>query len=335
VLTRAGQVTGSHDRSIKVWDLLSGYCARTLYSNSGVNAVCATTDGSLYVSGHIDGHVRVWAADKGELAADLGEVHANQITSVVSSPGARGEQRPTRGLTRGADGACVLTNSRDHLLKMIDVRTMQVVRVFRCVLPSRVYVSGLTDSTVAMRSGTASTGARRASGPQLSHRSLLWCALTSTLSTCAVRMAGLWLDHRPMAVWWCGMPTAAKSSRFSNDTSACPTLVPMSWRAGSRNTTGVYSHLSCIGAKRWHALGTRLACSLRRATATRWCCCGNRGRRIIDPSEFGQSRSLASEYTSPKGQSSDANRYRSIIIAKSHLWRSNNCFVFFRHLFGI
>lgn len=104
-------ITGSHDRTIKLWDLTKGYCTRTIFCFSSLNDLCLAPDGTLLVSGHIDHHLRFWDIKNGEVVHVMDGIHDNQITSVALSP----------------DGSKVLTNSRDNTLKLVDIRTHEVI----------------------------------------------------------------------------------------------------------------------------------------------------------------------------------------------------------------
>lgn len=54
-------VTGSHDRTLKVWDLRSKACIETKFAGSSCNDL-VTTDGSgsTIISGHFDKKIRFW-----------------------------------------------------------------------------------------------------------------------------------------------------------------------------------------------------------------------------------------------------------------------------------
>lgn len=54
-------VTGSHDRTLKIWDLRSKACIETKFAGSSCNDL-VTTDGagSTIISGHFDKKIRFW-----------------------------------------------------------------------------------------------------------------------------------------------------------------------------------------------------------------------------------------------------------------------------------
>jgi len=110
--TRAASV--ANDRCIKVWDLTKGFCTKSVVFSSTCNAVCFTGDG-LICSGHFDGSLRFWDARQGDAAHEVHAVHQQQVTSVSLSP--LGNQ--------------ILTNSRDNTLKLLDLRSFEVVHSFK------------------------------------------------------------------------------------------------------------------------------------------------------------------------------------------------------------
>ncbi|KYQ92914.1 autophagy protein 16 [Tieghemostelium lacteum] len=108
--------TGSHDRTIKLWDLQRGYCNRTIFCFSSCNDLVPLNGGSLLCSGHVDHSVRFWDSNLGEPTHVLSQVHEGQITSITNSP---------------VNPHHLLTNSRDHTLKIIDIRTYETVKTFK------------------------------------------------------------------------------------------------------------------------------------------------------------------------------------------------------------
>lgn len=86
-------------------------------------------DGQTLISGHLDGGVRFWDANKGSEIADLTNVHSGQITSVSMSPGKT--YLKLHQNSNHLDGSSLLTNSRDNTLKIIDVRTYHVLKTLK------------------------------------------------------------------------------------------------------------------------------------------------------------------------------------------------------------
>jgi len=59
--------SGSDDRTVRVWEVSSGDCIRTLKGHSSwVNAVAWSSDGSRICSGSDDKTVRVWEVSSGQ-----------------------------------------------------------------------------------------------------------------------------------------------------------------------------------------------------------------------------------------------------------------------------
>jgi WD40 repeat protein len=58
--------SGSFDMTVKVWDVGSGECVKTLSGHRGrVLSVCFSPDGTLLASGSWDGEVKVWDVGSG------------------------------------------------------------------------------------------------------------------------------------------------------------------------------------------------------------------------------------------------------------------------------
>ncbi|KAF4533207.1 hypothetical protein B566_EDAN001749 [Ephemera danica] len=65
-------VTGSHDRTLKIWDLRSRACVETKFAGSSCNDV-VTSEAFSFISGHFDKRIRFWDARcDGTLASGSG-----------------------------------------------------------------------------------------------------------------------------------------------------------------------------------------------------------------------------------------------------------------------
>ena len=65
-------VSGSFDESVKVWDVKSGTCTKTLPAHSDpVSAVAFNRDGTLIASSSYDGLVRIWDTANGQCVKTL------------------------------------------------------------------------------------------------------------------------------------------------------------------------------------------------------------------------------------------------------------------------
>ncbi|HEY8206908.1 MAG TPA: NB-ARC domain-containing protein, partial [Myxococcaceae bacterium] len=105
-------VSGSDDRTVKVWDVETGQVRRTLEGHArAVNAVALSADGKIAVSVSDDRTVKVWDVETGQVRRTL-EGHARAVNAVALS----------------ADGKAVVTGSGDRTAKVWDVETGQVRR---------------------------------------------------------------------------------------------------------------------------------------------------------------------------------------------------------------
>ena len=114
--TSAGVLSGSHDRTIKMWDLTRGFCVKTLFTLSSCNdLVSLDSEGDTLVSGHLDNNLRVWDSRSGIIVREVTGLHFGQITSVERNP---------------CGGHTILTTSRDNTMKLVDVRTFAAIQTF-------------------------------------------------------------------------------------------------------------------------------------------------------------------------------------------------------------
>lgn len=60
------------------------------------------------ISGHFDGNLRVWCPNTKNLLNEIKDLHEETITSVAF---------------HNSNNNLLLTNSRDHTMKLIDIRT--------------------------------------------------------------------------------------------------------------------------------------------------------------------------------------------------------------------
>ena len=82
-------VSGSQDKTVKVWDMESGQCIHTLNDhNKDVTSVCVSPDGRRIVSGSSDATVRVWDMESGQCIHTL-MGHVESVLSVCMTPDGR------------------------------------------------------------------------------------------------------------------------------------------------------------------------------------------------------------------------------------------------------
>ena len=80
-LSKDGQrvVSGSDDKTVKIWDATSGECVSTLEGHSSVvMSVALSEDGQRVVSGSRDKTVKIWDATSGECVSTL-EGHSSEV----------------------------------------------------------------------------------------------------------------------------------------------------------------------------------------------------------------------------------------------------------------
>mmetsp|Transcript_11655 Transcript_11655/g.24505 ORF Transcript_11655/g.24505 Transcript_11655/m.24505 type:complete len:579 (+) Transcript_11655:49-1785(+) len=112
-------ITGSADRSIRIWDISRHIYTHTTTFRHSSTTNCMDVSGEKncpIVTGHLDGGVRCWDARTGDRALDIPALHEGGVTSVQWKPGSIHE---------------VLTNGRDSTLKIVDARNNSVVLTFR------------------------------------------------------------------------------------------------------------------------------------------------------------------------------------------------------------
>lgn len=107
-------ITGSSDRTIKTWDYYKGFCNKTYGCTSSCFTIDVVPNESLFVSGHLDGALRFWSGESEKKVHEIKDLHSDAISSVTILPG----------------GKHILTNSRDHTLKLIDLNTYKVIDTF-------------------------------------------------------------------------------------------------------------------------------------------------------------------------------------------------------------
>ncbi len=104
-------LTGSYDRTVRVWDVKTGSQKKVISAQSAINYLCVSPNHSLFATAHLDNHVRVWSLNSSECMHDFDELHTQQATGVEFSK----------------EGTLMLSTSRDNTVKLVDVRTYKTL----------------------------------------------------------------------------------------------------------------------------------------------------------------------------------------------------------------
>lgn len=135
-------ISGSRDKSLKIWDMESGKCIHTLLGHTdSVNSAALSPDGKMAVSGSGDKSLKVWDVESGECIHTL-VGHTDCVNSVALSP----------------DGKTAISGSGDNFLKVWDLESGKFLRTLEghagpvlsvALSPdSRLAVSGSDDRTI-------------------------------------------------------------------------------------------------------------------------------------------------------------------------------------------
>lgn len=128
-------VSTSRDASIRIWDVVTGYCIRTIYSQGDwIYSVSPSVDGKWLVTGGRDQAATIWDVDSGETNALL-RGHENFIECCVFAPKASHQYLAgLRGSTIGSSGSdtaeFVATGGRDKTVKLWDMRGRLIKTLF-------------------------------------------------------------------------------------------------------------------------------------------------------------------------------------------------------------
>ncbi|XP_055587932.1 autophagy-related protein 16-1 [Uranotaenia lowii] len=106
-------VTGSHDRTLKIWDLKNRSCTETKFAGSSCNDL-VTTDSFSIISGHFDRKIRFWDTRTADCTANDVQLQG-KITSLDLSK----------------DGKFLLCCVRDDTINLLDLRQNKIMRTFR------------------------------------------------------------------------------------------------------------------------------------------------------------------------------------------------------------
>lgn len=105
-------ISGSHDRTIKIWDLSTRKCSRTLFPGSTVLDIVSNDRYNMIISGHFDKKIRMW------------DLQSEEPVNTISLAG------KVTSLSISSDPFYMLCSSRDETLSLIDLRNNQIVHIY-------------------------------------------------------------------------------------------------------------------------------------------------------------------------------------------------------------
>ena len=136
--------SGGIDRTIKLWDIQSGECLKTLQGHTDwIGCVACSSDGRTIASGSLDQTIKLWDVNTGECLKTL-HGHTDDVWSVVFS----------------TDGKMLVSGSADATVKIWDVSTGECLHTLQshtnhvwCVVCSsdgNTIASGSGDTTIRL-----------------------------------------------------------------------------------------------------------------------------------------------------------------------------------------
>ncbi|MBD2465841.1 NACHT domain-containing protein [Oscillatoria sp. FACHB-1407] len=172
-------VSGSHDKSVRVWDVRTGQCLRTLRGHtSWVRSVAFSPDGITLASGSSDYTIKLWNRHTGECLRTL-NAHRSWLVAVTFSPDekvlASGSQDGTnclwdvstgqiirvipaqtnwiRNLVFTSDGSILASHADGTTIILWDVKTGDVVKTFEGEVDRILRVAFSPDDTILATGG--------------------------------------------------------------------------------------------------------------------------------------------------------------------------------------
>ena len=115
--------SGSHDNTVKIWDIESGECLYTLKGHRHLTySVVFSPDGKMVASGSFDTTIKLWDVETGEEIRTL-QGHKGQIRVVAFSP----------------DGSIIASGSEDGTVKIWETATGKRLQELTVHVPSWVH----------------------------------------------------------------------------------------------------------------------------------------------------------------------------------------------------
>ena len=135
--------SASFDKTVKLWDIRTGECLKTLQGHGRVNSVSISPDGKTLASGSHDKTVTLWDIRTGECLKTF-QGHTDTVRSVEIS----------------SDGRIIASGSSDKTIKLWDIRSGECLKTLRghtnkvlsvAISPDNItLVSGSSDQTIKL-----------------------------------------------------------------------------------------------------------------------------------------------------------------------------------------
>ena len=148
-------VSGSDDKTIKIWEVSSGKLLKSLDSHSDiVNCVCFSNDGSKIASGSYDDTIKIWEVQSGNLLKSY--ENGNRVRSVCFSPNGsyiacsygeeiklwdvstgnllsklEGHSKTVNSICFSFDGSRIASGSNDKTVKLFNVSPGKLLQTFK------------------------------------------------------------------------------------------------------------------------------------------------------------------------------------------------------------
>ena len=113
--SQAVALTGSSDRTIKIWDANVTTQRGKMACASGIMSLDIAMSDSVVASGHRDGSLKFWSIKDNSLVFEVKKVHDDLVSSVRYNP---------------SDGNQIFTSGNDHTVKVVDIRMHKVLHSY-------------------------------------------------------------------------------------------------------------------------------------------------------------------------------------------------------------
>lgn len=136
-------IIGTEDKIIKIWDIASGKCEKTLRGHTKrINGLVISADDKYIVSASEDSTVRIWNISNGQCINTLEENSTTKETLVAITP----------------DSKCIITTGESNIIKIWDfesgacintlVSHLEVIRSLAITPDGKQIISGSKDKTI-------------------------------------------------------------------------------------------------------------------------------------------------------------------------------------------